>query len=97
MAGKVETETREEPREKGQEEGKTPEASPASDGLAPGDDKILSQFKNRLSECKTAQEVQRYMKEIHRERTAMRLSDGLISKMSTLANDRLRELLKSEK
>jgi hypothetical protein len=97
MAGKVETETREEPREKGQEEGKTPEASPASDGLGPGDDKIFEAFKAEVLAKKTPKEVQEYFKKVRSEARAMRIGDALMARMSTLVNDRLREVLKTEK
>jgi hypothetical protein len=97
MAGEVKTETREEPTERGSKEGKTPEASPASDSLGPGDDKIFETFKTDVLSRKTPKEVQEYFKKVRGEAKAMRIGDALMAKMSNFVNDRLRELLKTEK
>jgi len=97
MAGEVKTETREEPTERGSEEGKTPEASSASHGLGPGDDKIFETFKAEVLTKKTPKEVQEYFKKVRSEAKAMRIGEALIAKMSTLVNDRLRELLRADK
>jgi hypothetical protein len=97
MAGEVKTETREEPTERGSKEGKTPEASSASDTLGPGDDKIFETFKTDVLSRKTPKEVQEYFKKVRGEAKAMRIGDALMAKMSNFVNDRLRELLKTEK
>jgi hypothetical protein len=94
MAGEIRTETREEPTEKGLEEGKPPEASPASDSLGPGDDKIFEVFKADVLSRKTPKEVQEYFKKVRAEARAMRIGYVLMGKMSNFVNDRLRELLK---
>ncbi len=97
MAGEVKTETREEPTERGQEEGKTPEASPASDSLGPGDGKIFETFKVEVLSKKTPKEVQEYFKKVRSEAKAMRIGETLMGRMSAFVNDRLRELLKAER
>ena len=97
MAGEVRTETREEPTEKGLEEGKTPEVSPASNNLGPGDDKIFETFKAEVLSKKTPKEVQEYFKKVRSEAKAMRIGETLMGRMSAFVNDRLRELLKAER
>ena len=97
MGGEVRTEKREEPTERGEEEGKTPETSPASDGLGPGDDRIFEAFKAEILSKKTPKEIQEYFKKVRGEVRAMRIGDVLVGKMSNFVNDRLRELLKGTK
>lgn len=71
-----------------------PEEEKPPEKLGLGDERIMEEFNKRMLACNTAIDVQKYMKEVRTAAPAMRTSKGLLEKMSTIANDRMRELLK---
>ncbi len=73
-------------------EEKPPEKPQERLGL--GDERIMDEFNKRMLACNTAIDVQKYMKEVRAAAPAMRISKVLLEKMSSVANDRMRDLLK---
>lgn len=73
-------------QEEEQHEGKEGEPEPY------GDDRLIKEYKAKLSGFTSAKEVQAFMRELRTNRQAMRLSDHVFSQVAAAANDRLRAL-----
>jgi len=92
MAGEVKTEP-------GKEEAQSPqkEPLPEKESLPVWDEKLFEAFKKEILAKDAPKEVQEYFKKVRSEAKAMKITDALMAKMSNFVNDRLRELLKTEK